>query len=421
MKICVCLHSCMDLGGIINHTEQLIGGFQDLGHQAYLYEIVYSHLSHGQNKQADWEYGPSGIAHNQGKGWNFQRNDRIAYKEPAQLRSAREFLNQFDLVIWTVPVPPKNAQQRGNRGWPDLYDLHPDVKQVAFIHDGNAKNNSNHLLHVAEHINGVACVHGCAMAGADFLPIPRALVVNPQYQPIRPHPDWDEKVRGFVSMQTFKAWKRVHDLVKSIKYMPPIADDEYREIAGKGIEYQYMTSIDKCKDAYYHDDGERIWDAALANGMTHHDYWDTKEMDLWLQSARVLVDPSYSARYSKIGGHWNRVAVDAMIRGAIPACRPEFMGQELFHPGEHFWPLPDGSDPQEYAEAVLEAGNLPTSAAQRYRDAARTLLPMFDRKVVAQQVIDLAHGNCETHTGSPSQKIIEKKDDVLINHYGIAP
>jgi glycosyltransferase involved in cell wall biosynthesis len=356
-----------------------------------------------------------------GKGWNFTVDERLFYKHPIDLASTRQFLNQFDLVIWTVPVPPKNKLHMGNDKWPDLYALEPEVRQVAFIHDGNARNNSNHILQIAEHLNGVACVHDCALNGANFIPVPRALVVNPQYEPRRPHYDWDAKVPGFISMQTFKAWKRVHDLVKAIRFMPPKRSAEYREVAGKGIEYQYMTSVDKCKEAYYHEDGERIWDAALENGMTHWDYWDTNEAAKWLDSARVLVDPSYSKRYASIGGHWNRVAVDAMIHGAIPAARPEFMGSSLFKAGEHFYPLPDGSDPQEYADAVLEAGNLPASAAARYRDAAWELLPMFDRKAVAQRVINLARGELSTRTGNPDATIRKRFEDTMIQHYGVFP
>ena len=55
MKICIALHSCMDLGGIINHTEQLIGGLQDLGHSAELFELAYTDNAPGQGKSGTFE------------------------------------------------------------------------------------------------------------------------------------------------------------------------------------------------------------------------------------------------------------------------------------------------------------------------------------------------------------------------------
>ena len=435
MKICIAFHSCMDLGGIINHTEQLIGGLQDLGHTVHLKELVYNAKVFDVRKEGNFEVGPSGIPFSQGKGWNFKLRDRIAYKTTAGLKSAQQILNSYDMVIWTVPVVPKNKHHLGNHLWPELYDLSPSVKQVAFIHDGNARSNSLHLQHVAHHLSGLACVHECALNGADFLPIPRALVLNPQENPVREVQHWSNKRAGFVNMQTFKAWKHVHELVEAIAYMPTRHPEELREIAGKGIEYQYMTSEDKCKPEYFHENfaeeaghafvddpwfsGMKIWEAALQNDMTHHDYWNTQEVDEMLTSARVLVDPSWSNKYSKIGGHWNRVVVDAMIRGCVPVAQKLGMGKSLFVAGQHYVDLDAARDAQDYADIVLGAGNMNTMEAQHYRDYALELLPLFDRKNVAQKLIDLAFGNIETEVGTEDPILKSKYEDLMFNHYGV--
>lgn len=421
MKILVALHQCMDLGGIINHTEQLIGGLKDLGHDVHLKEMVWAFNAHAQRKTADWTIGPSGIPHHQGKGWNFERSQRIAYRGGANLSGAKQILEQYDMIIWTVPCPSKNKNNLGNNDWPELYDLPNHIKQIAFIHDGNASKGSGHLIAVQDHLSGLACVHPCALNGASIFDVPRALVVNPQEEPLRSILSWDLKSPGFVNMQTFKAWKHVHELVEAIRYMPPKGADELREIAGLGIEYRYMTSEDKCKDAYFHDDGERFWDAALANGMTHHDYWDTEEVDSWLMEARVLVDPSWSRNYSKVGGHFNRVVVDAMIRGAIPVARRAGMGDELFIAGEHYVEIPADATPSEYADIILEAGNMPERKAWEYQDNARALLPKFDRKNVAQRLIDLANGEIETESvqNTMTQEQQDKIEDILFNHFGV--
>ena len=426
MKICVALHSCMDLGGIINHTEQLIGGLKELGHRVDLKELVYSDRANTMGKGGDFEVANSGILFHQGKGWNFKAENRLAYKTTAGLSTARQILNGYDMVIWTVPVPPKNKNHAGNSRWPDLYDLKPHVKQIAFIHDGNVKAGAPHLLHVQDKLSGLACVHACAFNGANHLTVPRAMVLNPQFMPIRDVLPWENKRAGFVNMQTFKAWKRVHELVEAIAYMPSSHPEELREIAGKGIEYQYMTSEEKCKDNYYHTDsdswfaGMKFWEAAELNGMNHHDYWNNEEVISHLASARVLVDPSWSAKYSQVGGHWNRVVVDAMIHGCVPVAQSRGMGNELFIAGQHYIDLGIASgDPEHYAEIILEAGNINATKAMIYRDEARQLLPMFNRVAVAQRLVDLANGNIDTSTGVDDPNIRNKYENLMFNQYGV--
>lgn len=426
MKILVALHSVMDLGGIINHTEQLIGGLKDLGHTVHLKQFVYGMNAYAQNRDGDFLVGPSGIPHHQGKGWNFNRMQRVPYRGGANLSSAKQILSEYDLVIWTVPVPSKNKENLGNHEWVELYDLPEKVKQIAFVHDGNIRNGAPHILAIQHHLRGIACVHGCAFNGADFITTPRALIVNPQENPVRDTLDWLSKKPGFVNMQTFKAWKHAHELIQAIAYMPKKKEGELREVAGLGIEYQYMTSEDKCKDEYYHTgsgmifESIRFWDAAENNGMTHHSYWNTEEVSKWLTSARVLVDPSWSKKYSAIGGHWNRVVVDAMIHGAIPVATEMGMGSEIFQPHVHYVPIePGGNDPQAYADTILEVSNYPWQRAKELRDNARDLLPMFDRKTVAQRVIDLSNYDIPVSMGTENPDIQTKASDIMFNHFGV--
>jgi glycosyltransferase involved in cell wall biosynthesis len=433
MKILVALHSVMDLGGIINHTEQLIGGLKDLGHAVHLKQFVYAQNAFEQRRDGDFLVGPSGIPHHQGKGWNFNRMQRVPYKGGANVSSAKQILSEYDLVIWTVPVPSKNKENLGNHEWVELYDLPEKVKQIAFVHDGNIRNGAPHILAIQHHLRGIACVHGCAFNGADFITTPRALIVNPQENPLRDTLNWLDKKPGFVNMQTFKAWKHAHELIQAIAYMPKKKDGELREVAGQGIEYQYMTSEDKCKEEYFHaltmdgdDHGEpwfsgmKFWDAAEVNGMTHHGYWNTEEVNRWLTSARVLVDPSWSRKYAAIGGHWNRVVVDAMIHGAIPVATEMGMGSEIFQPHVHYVPIePGGLDPQGYADTILEVSNYPWQRAKEFRDNARDMLLMFDRKIVAQRVIDLANWDLPVVMGQENADIQSKASDIMFNHFGV--
>lgn len=427
MKIAVVLHHMMDLGGIINHTEQLIGGLKDLGHEVTLYDLNWKgpNSMKGFNGDGDWQIGPSGIPHDQGKGWKWHYTNQIGYRTHLGLVNFKMRMSTFDMVIWETPVASRNKENAGNSDWIELYDLPKKIKQVAFIHDGNAIKGYPHIVRMQEFMAGFACVHHCALGSSGFLKTPRALILNPQLKPVREYGDWDFKSPGFVNMQTFKAWKHVHELVEAIAYMPNRQTGELREIAGKGIEYQYMTSEDKCKENYFHGDvdkwfkGWKFWDAAIGNGMEHHGYWNSQQVDEWLIKARVLVDPSWSKNYSKYGGHYNRVVVDAMIRGAIPVARRLGMGTELFKPGENYIEIPEDASPQEYADIVLNAGNMPKRFAEEVINANRDILPLFDRKYVAQQIIDLAHGNLEVVGQSMDDTAIRSAaDDVMFNQFG---
>jgi glycosyltransferase involved in cell wall biosynthesis len=280
---------------------------------------------------------------------------------------------------------------------------------------------------VQDQLVGVACVHHCALNSSSFLTTPRALILNPQENPVRQVLDWDRKHTGFVNMQTFKAWKHVHELIEAIAYMPKKGDEELREVAGRGIEYQYLTSEDKCKENYFHGAndqwfaGWKFWDAALGNDMVYHDYWNSNEVNKWLEEARVLVDPSWSNRYSLSGGHYNRVVVDAMIRGAVPVARRLGMGTELFVPGEHYIEIPQSASPQQYADIILEAGNMEEFIARKYRENALSLLPHFNRKNVAERVVRLAMGELDDIKTKTADDFNLKKqsDDIMFNHFGI--
>lgn len=420
MKILVAVHNVMDLGGIINHTEHMIGGLKSLGHEVDLKEVTYSQNPASQRKTGDFKLGPSGIPHNQGKGWNFSSTERISYKGARMLEEARRIIGRYDLVIWQVPVPGKSAYQRGNDVWPELYDN--NAKNIAFIHDGNAIRNYPYIKHIEHHLDGVACVHHCALAGSDFIAAPRKLILNPQLKPIREVQQWNLKNNGFINMQTFKAWKRAHELVKAISFLPSKKNDELREVAGEGIEYRYMTSVEKCKDQYFFPDGSRIWESALANGMTHHGYWNAEEAWKMLVKAKIIVDPSWSIRYSQKGGHYNRVVVEGMIAGCVPVARSMGMGDELFRAGEHYVEIPEGCSDQEYADTLVEAWSMGSAEAAAYREAQLEILPRFDRNYVAEQIIELANGEADdTLLGGQTVdlNLNERIDDILFNHFGI--
>jgi glycosyltransferase involved in cell wall biosynthesis len=421
MKICIAIYDCMDLGGIINHTEHLAAGFREIGHDVDFLQILYKDgAARSQRDALGAQRLGTGVPYRQGAGWTFPADNRVTYWRDSTKR-ARQKLGEYDIVIWTVPVPPKNKPNLGNDVWPELYDL-SDVKQIAISHDGNAARGYPHLLHVAEKLAGLACVHPCAMNTCEFLPIPRAMIVNPQQSPLeRKSRHWDDRHHGFINAQTFKAWKHAHELIGAIRYMSEPQPQERRYVIGKGIEYQYLTSQDKCKPQYFHADGERFWDSAEANGMEHHDYVDEQSLMHLMGGTRAVVDPSWSDRYAKKGGHFNRVLVEAMMNGCVPVARLKGVGDDFFKPNEDYIAIPEDADLQQYAEFVEQAGH----ASEKFRDAMeynyRPKLAKFDRRRVAQDFIDLAMGEHVSAVTSYTRDVTAetKSDDILFEHFDI--
>ena len=453
MKVAIALHRCEDLGGIINHTEHLAAGFKALGHELELLEICAEGTGKAQQKfqnqqptvQKEWG---TGLPFMQGLGWCFPAENRIIYRK-GKINEAREKLSQYDIVIWTIPVPPKNGTNRGNNDWQALYDLPTTTKQVAISHDGNAESYP-HLLAIQDCLAGVACVHECSFSCTDYLTIPRTLICNPFFKANKIVEQnlegenlipWEDRIGGFLSSQTFKAWKRVDDLIRAIPYLPPKRENERRIICGKGIEWQYMTAEEKCKEIYKQD-GKRIWDLALDNGMEHLGWASSAVMNDLLMEMKIVIDPSWSFKYATKGAHWNRVGVEAILAGCILLAQPMAMTApgsqpfavieednwtfKPFTPNENYLPLPEPTkagiavakpNSKDYADAIENANSLSNSKVKELQRDGWQMMYNFDAEQVATDFIHLALEG-EGKVGTENPMIRKKCNDLLENFYG---
>lgn len=392
MKILLAFYPIDDMGGIINHNEQLSAGLQELGHtvdtRVFLprKDIPRNGIAGGRGSFSVY----TGLEFDQRRGYSWRREHCIPYLE-GHVYTAIRTINEYDLVIWQVAVPTKRKENKGNTDWELLYQN--KAKNLALIHDGNFLASYPWLSDVEEHLDGLVCVHHCAFNSAKHISVPSSWIPNPQCIPNQ-FPDisrqaWLKRDPGFLSLQTFKAWKHVPELVAAMPFVQP---NIRKLLAGKGIDYYYLTSKDKCK-------WPGIWDSALASGMEYLDVITNETRDSYLRTVTCLVDPSWSKKYSQIGGHFNRVCVDAIICGTLPVVRPlgistnlEGSG-ELFKAGVNCVAIPQDATPQEYGEALSEACTLPYWEWNRLMQNAVSLLPQFERRVVAEQVLKLAEGD----------------------------
>ena len=442
MKILITMYGINSPGGIINHNEQLIAGLKQQGHDVNFVELIWRESVKGKTTKNTDEYetGASGIPVHQGKGWLFPAANRFAYKGDWNLKRWRKFVDDYEMIIWQIPVPTKQRDNEGNTDWLALYDLPPDIRQVAIIHDGNMEKSYPWIHQISRHLHGLACVHPCAFHGASVLDVPRALIFNPQnLASLTRNNDWKNRKNSFISMQTFKGWKHVDDLVRAI---PHVSKNTRKLMAGGGIEHNYMTSVDKCKPQYFVSEerdpdidpihyGRKIWDVALEHGMEWLGYLRQERIRFLLRQSKVVIDPSWSVAYAKVGDHFNRVVVDGIIEGAIPIARnlgistnEEGVG-EVFKPYENYMMVPHDATPLEFAEKIEETCNLPDYLSNEIHQANYTLLANFERERVAQQYVSLAfnmptgfYGDLKV--GEVSDKVKNKTEEVMSDFFKLS-
>lgn len=401
MKILMPHYQISDFGGIINSTEGLIRGYQELGHEVFPIMMLWKDFDGVPEPDAAPLPSESvtGMAMDQRAGYRFPRNREFRYR--GGIRWWKKWVRGFDLVHWQVPIPTQTQFNRGNHEWPELYDI--TVPQVAHSHDGNIFNTPWFDV-ISSQLRGVGCVHTCALNGAKkCLPVPLSLVPSPQ---------WDIEKRmtgglpgrdrfGWLSLQTFKRWKRVDDLVRAVPFMK---HEGPRQMAGGGIERYYMTSPDKTKPVYIWRMGDQdlkkpllgqtIWDAALGNGMKYLDYITNDERDKMLRKRTALIDPSWSDTYAKFGAHFNRVVIDALVCGAVPIMRDWGDPTSPLQPHVHFAPMP----PTEAGPVAL-AKMIDTVCRDDWSSwmvKAREVLPLFEAKRAANIFLELAEGRGDT-------------------------
>ena len=405
MKIMMVMHTFNNFGGIINHCEHLMAGLKELGH-----EVTFAYLK--PNKQVKsveipttlkegYEIGiGSDYPVHQGDGW---MAPYYSYKVKASIDKFVEDANKHDLVIWQSIFGFKNKDTEHDQTWLPMIER-VTTKQIPIIHDANLKKLYSWIQLFEKRFTGVACVHPAAYDSADFLNVPRALILNPQdIAGIPETPPFSGRENKLLSIQTFKRWKRVDDLIRSVPYMPGVKT----LVGGYGIEAAYMMSKDKCKDEYYattqYDpnvtparEGKRIWENAENSGdFEYLGFISGRTRDKLLATSKFLVDPSWSNTF---GEHFNRVVIDAMRIGTVPIAinygvsnNEEGMGVVL-KAGINYCMLKKSYTPKQYGEAIANYCNMSETDYKQMQLHNYELIKKFDRKVIAQHYLDLAMG-----------------------------
>lgn len=425
MKILTVVHDFNNFGGIISHAEQLIAGFKDLGHQT---GFVYLRSTKSGGKFSDdydkegYDVGAgTGIPVHQGKGW---RGDYLSFINDDDVSKFVKIANEYDIVIWQSIFGFKCQDSEGKQSWLRMF-TEVKAKHVIIVHDGNLKKNYPWIHHLRKHIAGLACVHPSALNQAGSMEIPRALILNPQDISKKRGTSFDEKTDTIFSLQTFKRWKRVDDLVAAVPYIHGQVI-----VAGDGIERAYMASKDKCKPEYYctldrdpqaTDDrvGKPIWQNALDKKMQYIGFVSEQKRDEILSHSKFLLDPSWSRTY---GEHFNRVVIDAMLMGVVPIARnlgvsDNEKGEGLLKPGKNYLMIPWDATPKQFGDLcnkflAMQPFDYGKIVANNWE-----FVKKFDRKNIASEYIALATGSLETQTGKFTGELNDTVDSVWCDHF----
>jgi len=426
MKVLTVVHDFNNFGGIISHTEQLIAGFKDLGHET---GFVYLRSTKTGGKFSD-EYDKegydigvgTGIPVHQGKGW---RGEYLSFINDDDVNKFVNIANNYDVVIWQSIFGFKCQDSEGKQSWLRMFK---DVKakHVVIVHDGNLKKNYPWIHHLRKYISGLACVHPSAFNQAEAMEIPRALILNPQDISKKRGTSFDEKTNTIFSLQTFKRWKRVDDLVAAVPYIHGQVI-----VAGDGIERAYMASKDKCKPEYYctldrdpqaTEDrvGKPIWQNALDKNMKYIGFVSEQKRDEILSHSKFLLDPSWSKTY---GEHFNRVVIDAMLMGVVPIARnlgvsDNEKGNGLLKAGKNYLMIPWDATPKQFGDLcnkflAMEPFDYGKIVANNWE-----FVKQFDRKLIASQYLQLASNNLpEAKVGKYDGSLNDTVDSVWCDHF----
>ena len=426
MKILTVVHDFNNFGGIISHTEQLIAGFKDLGHET---EFVFlratktgGRFSEDYDKDG-YDIGVgTGIPVHQGKGW---RGEYLSFINDSDVNEFVKLANEYDVVVWQSVFGFKCQGSEGKQSWLRMFK---DVKakHIVIVHDGNLRKNYPWIHHLRPYIAGLACVHPSAYNQAAAMEIPRLLILNPQNISRKNVKSFKERADVIFSLQTFKRWKHVDDLVAAVPYISGNVI-----IAGDGIERSYMSSKDKCKSEYYctldrdpqaTEDrvGNPIWKNALDSGMKYIGFVSEQKRDELLKHSKFLLDPSWSKTY---GEHFNRVVIDAMLMGVVPIARnlgvsDNERGEGLLKPGENYLMIPWDATPKEFGDLCNKFLAMDSSEYDQIVSNNWEFVKQFDRKLIASRYLGLAHHLETFDIGKYDPKLNDAVDSVWCDHFG---
>lgn len=381
MRICIPMFEIQDYGGITGHIEHLARGLKEHGHEVE-FVLLRNNAQPPYRRKSE---GPAGsYSSNFGgevhllAGWYGCLV--MSYGNMRYARETREYLSQFDFIIWGLPCPYNNEGE-----WIELYDN--GVPQVACIHDAHYPKAYKHLDAVNDYLCFLAPVNESAYGALDTWPGERRLINNGhKLDDWSKQTPWEHRAWRVVCAHVWKAWKRMDRVVAAAPHMTSLLT-----MGGDGIEGRYMRSLTKCKPKY-----SGLWNNFLAS--EHAEYLgilQENELFYLYSNSRVMIDISYAERFASYGCHYNRSIVEALNYGCVPLMSYEAMCGSMVFPHGTYAAVSDKAtqDPRLLAHAIDETVHMYRGLAdQIIHEGRKVLSQSFDYRRTCLQYLEPLEG-----------------------------
>lgn len=389
-----------DMGGIITASEQFVQGFRELGH-AVTFLVLRDTKSSGvssPNDRPGWVKSTvTDMWMHPVYGW------RGMYVSVNDVAGFNAIANEHDIVVWAALFGLRNHLTEGTTHWTKMFTGNK-AKHIAQVRDDHIRDRYLWAAHLEPYISGWACVHKMGYDLCEGLASNRAVVYSCHDTTIKDYPEKRGKV--IFSAQTFKKWKKAEKLIMAVPYLQYL--DIETHLAGDGIELRYMRSKEKCRPNYFctkHNDphadkkllGKKIWDNAMRHGLLYHGTLSEEDRDMKMRRARFFID--LSTRKNSTG--WiNRTPIEAIKCGAVPLLVHQTVAGiddldvngDIMKVYKDYLPITSTGTPYELACDIEAYMRLPIDKLKEMRASGQKAIQKYDRKIAAQQLIDLAKG-----------------------------
>jgi glycosyltransferase involved in cell wall biosynthesis len=234
----------------------------------------------------------------------------------------------------------------------------------------------------------------------------------------------------FFSLQYWKSSKHVDDLIRAVPHVHFKNPEASFLLGGGGMEYYYMASKDKIKDKYIinrkndPDIGDKYIGQTILNVAKQYNaellFWlSAKDRDVVFQNSTFFVDTAYYTISEKLGEHFSRTLIEAMMNGVVPIGRnlglsnnKEGIGS-IFKPDENYLMIPSDATPKQFANRLIDAIKIDVQSYKKIIKNNYKLLKHFDVEYVCKQYIDVIESKPtgwfnKYETGKADKKFIEK-------------
>lgn len=477
MKIIIASFDIAKWGGIVHYMKDMIKAFHELGHEVDVavmtpasttqkaYDKKVKEFESGehqrkikfQSQAGGYEKDPVlGYYFNTYYGYFLPPSNRIGVYEKDSVERWKLLVADADIILWNfMPTRSSSWDKKGVKFdfWYKFFDLPSKTKQVFVSHDAYFNVRASNISAFKDKILFIACAHIAAYHCCSEIGIPRSLLLNPRYiedgakMPIKMI---NKRTQDFFAAHMFKSMKHMDELIAAVPYINAgLEEDElYKvQIAGTGIEYNYMTSETKTKSNYMCTikrdpnlpkklDGKiSLWNRALKYGMEYKGQMSGSDVLKTLLNTKFAIDPSWSEHYSQYcRTHINGFVIEAMLNGAYPVLR-DYKGLSKNSNEDIYDPLfenikaiiiPWNATPKEFGEILKDAISkiTPKQFLLDTKHNFEIVTELFNSKKNAEEIIRLCKGGKklvknELETGSDSENVKRITSELMEDFYGI--